>query len=190
MGRRPRAFAAMIVGAALIGLSAARCSDDPAKPGMSPTYCTSSLSPKAETICNGASLILTLSGGPSAGEEIVWTSDVGSLAHANDQAVFEAPSSGSGTARIRVRWSGTCDLTSYIAYEPCDGGTAGADASTDASTDADAWLDARNDSAGAGVDGDAGSDDACDDSSDGAGADADAGPNGPEDAGVDAPDAG
>jgi hypothetical protein len=151
---------------------------------MSPTYCTSSLSPKTETICNGASLVLTLSGGPSAGEEIVWTSDVGSLAHANDRAVFEAPSSGSGTARIRVRWSGTCDLTSYIAYEPCDGGAAGADASTDAGG---AWLDARDDSAEAGVDGGDGGDDA---GNDDARADADAGPDVSDDAAVDAPDAG
>jgi hypothetical protein len=181
-GRRSRAFAAMIVGAALVGLSAARCSDDPAKPGMSPTYCTSSLSPKTETICNGASVVLTLSGGPSAGEEILWTSDVGSLAHSNDQAVFEAPSSGSGTARIRVWWSDVCDLTSYIGYEPCDGGAAGSDAG--------AGLDARNDSAEAGMDGGDGSDDAGGDGSDDAGADAEAGPDGPDPADVGAPDAG
>jgi hypothetical protein len=163
--------------ALLAAIGAAGCTDDSAQPD--PGACTSLLSPKTATICTGTSLILTLTGGPPAGSDIAWESDFGMLAYADDKGVFTAPSSGPGTTRIRVRWPGPCDLTSYVAYEPCDGGADGAanaDASEGGSADADA-------SGGGPADADASEGD------DGA-AGADAGQDGLDDAVADAPDAG
>ena len=144
---------------------------------MAPVYCASSLSPKTTTICNGASVVLILADGPATGVAVEWTSDVGSLAYTEDKAVFTAPSSGAGTARIRVRW-GSCDLTSYVAYEHCEGGTAGSDGGNGADTGADGAPDASDESDG--QDGPAG---------DGAETDADGALDASDDASGDAPDA-
>jgi hypothetical protein len=127
-----KASFALFIGALSFGLGAAGCVDD--SPQQAPVACASLLSPKTETICNGTSLILTVSDGPPAGSDVVWDSDIPSLTHAGGKAVFTAPSSGSGTTRIRVRWT-DCDLTSYIAYEPCDGGAVVLDAAADADAD-------------------------------------------------------
>jgi hypothetical protein len=130
-----------------IGLAAVSCSDDPAQPGTAPVYCSGSLSPKTTTICNGAAVILTLSDGPANGDDIAWSNmDEGRLSSAQNHAVFEAPSAGAGTARIRVRWPGPCELTSYVAFEPCDGGRDGAAAVDSAIDDgAAAVADADHD---------------------------------------------
>jgi hypothetical protein len=121
--KKLRVCLAPLMGLLLGGFASAGCTED-AEPGMAPVSCESSLSPKAATICTGSWIILKLSNGPPEGTDIAWTSDVGvgQLAYADDKAVFTAPSSGSGTTRIRVRWAGPCDMTSYIGYEPCDGG--------------------------------------------------------------------
>jgi hypothetical protein len=168
-----KAFVALSIGALLCGAGGQGCANDSAQPGPAPGACASSLSPQTATICNGTSVILTLSGSPPAGTDIAWESDFGSLAHADDKAVFTAPSSGSGTTRIRVRWPGPCDLTSYVAYEPCDSGAASRDASADedasadASADEDASADASADANGsANGDGEAAADSGLDGSAD------------------------
>jgi len=120
-------FAALVAGAILAAGGAAGCVEDTGDPGAAPVYCSSSLVPRTTTICNGAFVVLTITDGPASGVDIVWTSDEGVLAYSENKAVFTAPSAGSGTARIRVRWPGPCDLTSYVAYEHCDGGPAGPD---------------------------------------------------------------
>jgi hypothetical protein len=148
-----RAFVAVSIGAFLFGAGAQGCADGSAQPGPAPGACASALSPQTTTICNGASVILTLSGSPPAGTDIAWQSDFGSLTHADDKAVFTAPSPGSGTTRIRVRWPGPCDLTSYVAYEPCDSGAASRDASADEDAPADASADADGSANGDGAPG-------------------------------------
>jgi hypothetical protein len=159
-----KAFVALSIGAFLFGAGAQGCADESAQPGPAPGACASVLSPQTATICNGTSVILTLSGSPPAGTDIAWESDFGSLTHADDKAVFTAPSSGSGTTRIRVRWLGPCDLTSYVAYEPCDGGAASRDASADDDVPTDASVDADGSANG---DGEAAADSGQDGSGDG-----------------------
>jgi hypothetical protein len=141
---RLRACFAPLAGVLLGGFALAGCAED-SEPGMAPVSCESALSPKAATICTGSSIILKVFNGPPEGTDIAWTSDVGvgQLAYADDKAVFTAPSSGSGTTRIRVRWAGPCDMTSYIGYEPCDGG-AFVDGAVDGAADADAADDASD----------------------------------------------
>jgi hypothetical protein len=145
-----KASAALLFGAFAAGFAADGCSDTPAAPGQQPLACVSSLSPKTKTICTGTSVLLNVSDPPATGNGIEWTCDVGVIASSSQySAVFLAPSSGSGTARIRVRWPSACEFTSYIAYEPCDGGSDGAadgaDGCTDGSTADGAAADVATD---------------------------------------------